>query len=359
MVLAFHPPRCPKPACVMFENPVPGFYKRNGWYRVKNRPAPVQRFKCRACRRGFSRQTFRVDFRDHKPHLNVLVFSHTAGGVGMRQIARLVLLTRKNLTNKWHKLGRHLGLQHENLLWDMPERSSFVFDELITYEQDRCTKPVTMPIVVEASTGFVVTQCAAPIRPGGKKSPQCAARIARQEATEGPRPDGSKAAVTQAFAVLDSVTQRLPVIRLVTDEKPLYGKLARERFGVRLEHVKVSGLLPRIPSNPLQPINFNELMMRDLLGRLRPDSWLVSKKHGYGQRANWFYASFRNFVRRRVNRVRESPAMVLGFTNQRWKPAELLAWRQDWGQSSIYPLSSDGTTLVAHARAGQGFVSVA
>ena len=64
------PPRCPNRACPEHHHPTPRFYVRTGFYRPRCRSHPVPRFRCRTCERGFSRQTFRVDYRDHRPSLN-------------------------------------------------------------------------------------------------------------------------------------------------------------------------------------------------------------------------------------------------------------------------------------------------
>jgi hypothetical protein len=80
-------------------------------------------------------------------------------------------------------------------------------------------------------------------------------------------------------------------------------------------------------------------MARDLMGRLRRESWLVSKKRRYLDLALQVFMAYRNYVRRRFNRDRESPAQLLGLVPRRMRLEELLSWRQDWGGSSIHPLA--------------------
>jgi transposase-like protein len=53
----------------------------------------VPRFRCRTCRKGFSRQTFRADYRDHRPSLNDPLFRLIASGIGLRQAARNLALS--------------------------------------------------------------------------------------------------------------------------------------------------------------------------------------------------------------------------------------------------------------------------
>ena len=86
----FTPPRCPNVRCPMHAAPVPDFFTPNGCYQPKCRPRPVPRFRCRHCRKGFSRQTFRADYRDHRPDLNAPLFALLCAGVGLRQSSRML-----------------------------------------------------------------------------------------------------------------------------------------------------------------------------------------------------------------------------------------------------------------------------
>ena len=134
---------------------------------------------------------------------------------------------------------------------------------------------------------------------------------------------------------------------LQTDEKSTYPKLARMAFGEdRLQHHTTPSRLPRNAWNPLFPINHTEAVARDLMGRLRRESWLVSKLRWFLNLQIEIFAAYRNFVRPRFNRDKESPAQLLGFVDRLMKPAEALSWRQDWGQDSIHPLATHFESVV-------------
>ena len=116
----FKPPRCPNPVCPAhhIETLTPSewglqrsaeFYRTAGYYWPKCRSVPVPRFKCRICNRGFSRQTFRADYCDNKPHLNAKLFDLLASGVGLRQSGRMLKLSRRCTEEKARKVSRHLG----------------------------------------------------------------------------------------------------------------------------------------------------------------------------------------------------------------------------------------------------------
>src|SRR6185503_12643064 len=122
-------------------------------------------------------------------------------------------------------------------------------------------------------------------------------------------------------------------VLLETDKKTIYARLAREAFGRdRLVPQTTSSRLPRTPFNPLFAINHTEGIGRDLMGRLRRRSWLVSKRRRYLDLALQIFVSYRNYVRRRFNWDARSPAQKLGFMPRRVSESELLSWRQDWGR---------------------------
>ena len=98
----FQPPRCPYSDCTAHaaearsrEGRKTQFFVRHGAYRPKCRPHPVPRFLCKECGRTFSRQTFRQDYRDHKPQLNAKLLELLAHGMGLRQAAIILKLSRR------------------------------------------------------------------------------------------------------------------------------------------------------------------------------------------------------------------------------------------------------------------------
>ena len=331
----FQPPRCPYRDCPQHRHPDPSFYTRHGSYRPLCRPWPVPRFRCRSCRRTFSRQTFRMDFRDHRPDLNARLFRYLASGIGLRQSARNLGLSLRCTELKFRKIARHLRRLNLRLRGPLPPFATFQLDELETYEGRRNTRPLSVPVLIERETRFVIWAESAPIRPRGKMTEARKRAIQEDERRFGPRRDTSRRALRRTLGRGAEIAGELPVVFLETDEKSTYPALAAEAFGrERLRHSVTSSKLARDTWNPLFPINHHEAMARDLMGRLRRESWLVSKKRRYLDLALQLFAAWRNLVRRRFNHDEASPAQLLGFVRRRLTETELLSWRQDWGERS-------------------------
>ena len=334
----FVPPFCPYPRCSQHRTPAPRFFHHHGCYHPRCRPRPVPRYRCTTCRRTFSRQTFRADYRDHRPDLNPRLFQLLASGLGLRQSARLLGLTLRCTELKARKLGRHLRRLNLNLRGPLPPGAILQFDELETYEGKRNTRPLSVPVLIERESRFIVWAESATIRPRGKMTPARLAAIEVEDAVK-PRKDRSKRGIRRTLARGAELVRGAAKVLFQSDEKSVYPSLAARAFGARrLAHETTNSKLARGTWNPLFPINHTEAMARDLMGRLRRESWLVSKRRRYLDIALHVFIAYRNYVRRRFNRDRESPAQRLGFARRRMTVGEVLSWRQEAGPRSLHPL---------------------
>jgi hypothetical protein len=280
--------------------------------------------------------------------LVALASGRIATGIGLRQTARNLGLTRRCTELKFRKVARHLRRINLNLRGPLPAGSSLQFDELETYEGRRNTRPVSLAQVIERDTRFFIWAESAPIRPHGRMSEARQKAVEQDERRFGPRKDLSRRAIERTLRRAAPLVEGLGEVKLTTDEKPLYPPIAKEIFGARLEHERINSELARCTWNPLFPINHTEAMERDLLGRLRRESWLVSKMRRYLDLGVQMWMAYRNYVRRRFNYDEQSPAQMLGFVPRRMTPDELISWRQDWGRESIHPLSRKGVSVARY-----------
>ena len=349
----FSPPRCPSPSCSAHS--IEGrdgtrFYIRDGYYRPKCRSHPVPRFKCRECGRGFSRQTFRQDYRDHKPHLNAKLVELLAHGLGLRQSATILHLSRRCTEMKARKLSRHLEQVNRNLLDQFPEGSSFQMDEMESFETERTVLPLTIPVLIEQESMFVVDARSAPIRPSGKMSDRRRVAIKQRESAEGRRRNESRGCLKRVLREGAKFCKKLSRVRIDTDEKTSYPGLIRWAFGPRHEHRQSSSRLPRDTSNRLFPINHMNAMVRYLTGRMRRRSWLASKRRRFLDLQLNVFKAYKNYVRPRFNGEKATPGMVLGLVHERLAPTDLVSWRQDWGWYSPHPLRGHRSIRNVRAR---------
>ena len=342
----FVPSRCPNRVCTAFRKPPVGFYRRNGCYRPQCRKEPVPRFQCKVCGRGFSRQTFRQDYRDKRPHANAPLFQLLVSGVGLRQSARLLGLDVHAVQRKFRKIARHMRMLNRNLLAALPARRTLMLDEIESFEH-RSITPLTAPVLIDRDSKFVIASDVAPIRRVAKAGSWRRRWLERHEARVGRRSDRGNECVRKVFGRMQRLLEGRSAT-LITDAKSAYARQCRRRFREQVSHHTVPSTLPRTVFNPLFAINLTDAMMRDNNGRLRRRSWLVSKRGRCLRLQLELFAAYRNWHRRRHNDdpADMTPGVVLQLSERSLAFAELVAWRQDWRLLSIHPASVTGCETV-------------
>ncbi len=329
----FQPFRCPNPDCRAHRHPTAGVFLRDGFYHPHCRSHRVPRFRCRLCGRCFSRQTFRADCRQKKPSINAACLDLMVACVGLRQAARVLKVARRTVERRFAWLARHAATFQTNRLAAARLDGPFQLDEMESFEGNRY-QPVTVPVLIERRSLFLVATAVGPLRRKGRLTPQQARRRAEHEARHGRRPSHSRAAVQQVLARLRPLLPPPAPLVLESDHKPLYGRLGRQLFGERFVWRPYSASARRDRANPLFPINHTNARLRHFLARLRRRTWCVSKRRDRLQAHLSMTALWSNFCRGITNRTRTTPAQALGLTARRLRLEEVLAWREDWGALS-------------------------
>lgn len=341
-------PRCPNQLCEKHIRPTPGFWKEHGSYRTRTRPQPIPRARCQTCKITFSIQTFRYDYHDHRPDLNMQIAMLLATGLGYRMTARNLGISPSTVQFKGRKLGLHAGLLHVNLRQGVRGTRAYVIDELETFE-NRSIDTLTVPVLVEAQTWYLIDIDVDSIRRLSAKGTRRRCLQEEEEAAnKRKRPDNSRKAVARVLQKLAELPRRGEV-SIISDLKSSYPRLVREAFGKDLRsHERTSSKVARTTANPLFPVNVTHAMMRDNLGRLRKKSWLASKKAAYLKLHLNLYVMYRNLIRQRFNRdpVNQTPAVQMGLIQRNLTYEEAFSWRQDWGMLSSHPLSTTGAETI-------------
>jgi hypothetical protein len=329
----FQPPRCPYAGCSQHRAPVPFFAVRIGRYFPLCRTHPVQRYRCRHCRRTFSRQTFRADCRQKKPHLNAAFLRLMVSCVGLRQAAQVLRVARRTIERRFDWLARHASDWHLNRLDGALLDGPFQLDELESFEANRY-QPVTVPVLIDRSSLFIVATEVGPLRRKGRMTATQRRRRTEHERRHGRRPSQSRRAVRAVLTRLHQVVgPRQPVV-LDSDHKPLYGQLGHRMLPGRFVWRRHDAAARRDRGNPLFPINHTNARLRHFLSRLRRRTWCVSKRRE-GLRKHLAIATlWSNYVRGITNRTRTTAAQAVGVARRAYRTEDVLAWRQDWGRLS-------------------------
>ena len=328
----FRPPHCPHTDCPSRAGEGAAFrFCSLGRFRRACDGRTVRRFRCHTCRRSFSVQTFRVDYRLKRPQLTAPIFDAFVSKVTQRQAARTLVCTRQTVRRRLILLALHTREFQTAVLERVRTRGGlngrFQFDEQETFERDRRLRPVTLPVLIHQESRFVlhVEAAALPARGGLRKSDL--KRKLAIEATEGVRLSGSREAVKRCFAVLDHVVGAgLAVV--VTDRKRSYATVLAETMQGRCVHETHSGKARRGPSSPLWPITHLLAMLRDGLSRLVRKNWGVSKERAWLAEHAWIWIAYRNYIRCFTNqKKRTTSARKAGVVSRSFSKANFFEWR--------------------------------
>ena len=335
----FQPPFCPYSDCCTQQERVPFTWRHRGKYFRQCDGRWVRRFSCNTCDRRFSTQTFKTDFRWRKPKLHFHVYDLFISKVTIRQIARIKKVRRPTIERRLLRLGRVCKDFHSVCLGQAKAKGGlfgeFVLDELETYETDRRLSPVTMPVVVQRHSFFVVHGETAPLPARGKLSEYHRRKKEARDEKVGKRKSGSKEAVRNTLQRLRSVHSRNWGISLATDKKTTYRtefiKIAGPQFRC---HRTTSSKAKRDRANLLFPINHTFAMMRDSISRLVRRTWAASKLRQRLDLHFWIWVTYRNYIRGITVSTETTPAQAAGVQFGAWDRTDLLRWR--WPEIGIF-----------------------
>ncbi len=201
-------------------------------------------------------------------------------------------------------------------------------DEAETFETDRLVRPITIPVLIQRKTLFVIYAETAPLPPRGRLDVFRKLRKERDERNFGPRKCGSRAAVKRTLEALSNAMAPGHFLEIVTDKKGSYRTLLKEVFGaLPRNHIQESSRKRRNRANPLFPINHTLAMMRDGVSRLVRRNWAASKLRDRLTDHLWIWIVYRNYVREMTVTEKKTPAMAAGVCRRRMNVSSIFRWR--------------------------------
>jgi transposase-like protein len=266
------PPFCPNSRCRYhgLEAPRPArWYQRAGFYRTAAF-GQVQRYRCRACRRHFSDQTFALDYFVKRPLPYPTIFQRVTGTSGLRTIARALQVSHHAVVNRIGRLARQALAIQSQLCRQLvlgEDLSADGFESFVSSHYE----PDNIHLLVGARSQFLYSFDYAHLRRKGRMS---AAQKRRRQQRES-RYVRAHVSVRQSFTRLlesaASLIETAPPGRylLSTDEKLEYVQALAAQPHCRqlmaagkLVHRRICSRRPRTLTNPLFPVNYLDRQLR-------------------------------------------------------------------------------------------------
>lgn len=347
----FKPKFCPNRDCRCHAKGNSSFrWVRKGSYTRKCDRRTIPKFKCKACGRYFSQQSFANTYYMKRPKLLPAVAAGLVAGSAARQTARSQGCSHTTVVRLHRRLGRHTLLLMSLALENLDAiRESVVFDHFETFQY--CQEmQLGIGTPVGADSWFVYDLDPVPHRRGGKMT---AARKAKQReriGRWGGMPTGSYRKST--FSMVKRLLRKVPSdaeFDLISDDQPTYRPAVREACRGR-------DYTHRVYPNPVRGnkdgVRRREAKARnaamfpvDQLHRLLRHSDANHKREtiAFGRRANaillrcFLFIVWRNFVKDRSERkpTGTTPAMKLGLARERWNWSTVLSRRLFPGRLAV------------------------
>jgi transposase-like protein len=282
------PSRCLK--CELNGSSSPRIVRSGHYYRASDGKW-IQRFKCQACKAGFSLATFQKEFRQKKRHKNEMLRKLLSGGMSQRRAAKVLNLNRVTVVRKFLflELVSELRFKQGNLA--KPKARIIEFDDLETFEHTKC-KPISVTLAVEHKTrrilGFEVSSMPAK------------GRLVEKAKKYGYRKDGRRSARRKLFKDLQSLVEVGAEIK--SDANPHYPndvikffpESRHKRYLGKRGSLGGQGELKKTQFDPLFSLNHTCAMFRANVNRLFRKTWCTTKKMERLRAHLMIYACFHN-----------------------------------------------------------------
>ena len=264
------PPHCPNPHCIHYDIPQsPRWFHKAGFYHTRTF-GRVPRFVCRSCNRGFSAQTFSIDYYAKCRVDYSYLYHQINAGAGIRNIARDLGFRDSTITNRVNRLARNALIINQMIVDLLPLREDLVIDGL----QNFCVSqyfPDNYTIMVGKDSQFAYDCDYATIRRTGRMTAKQKEQRAELEKISRADPQGIKKSFLRLLQGIDGKldSRSLPLI-IYTDEKTEYRRALwdkRAGFSTRMysgdcRHHMTNSKEGRNQRNPLFAVNYFDREIR-------------------------------------------------------------------------------------------------
>lgn len=328
-------------------------FRRHGVYETRRRRA-IPRYRCAACGRTFSRQSFAVSFYLKRPELLLPVAAGLQAGSAHRQIARSLGCAPSTVTRLSARLGRHALLLLARSLRHLEGRLSepIVLDHFETFEYTQ-DFPFGVATPVGRDSWFVYGLDPAPHpRAGTRSDPQRTRLAARPRRPLHGGYDASSARIINLLTALRPAGRSL---HLIGDGHPAYDRAVQRSpraASIRLQRFPNPPRGPKgAPRSPealardraLFPVDALHALLRHTAAHHRRETLAFGRRLNALMERLFLTAVWRNFLKGRSERRPDptTPAMRLGLAREPWSWRRLLAKRLFPVRESLPPAWRD------------------
>ena len=270
---------------------------RTGFFYRKSDRQKIQRYRCLACMRSFSRASFSPCFRQNKRQINQSVATLLSSGVSLRRTARILKIHPITVARKRKFLGEkafsdhHKWLAH-SFMGPHQKLLRIQFDEMETSEHSKC-KPLSIALAVDTISRRILDVEVSVMPAKGHL-----AAISRYK--YGHRPDQRREGLDRLFRVIAPLLG--PHVEIMSDECPRYPSTVRTHCPNATHKttkggrgcIAGQGELKKLRFDPLFSLNHTAAMLRANVNRLFRRTWCTTKKREALIEHLWIFVMYHN-----------------------------------------------------------------
>lgn len=342
---SFTPSHCPHKDCQHHTLSYPSAYSfsRYGSYRRKDDKRPIPRFKCHACNRTFSTQSFQCTYYLKRPELLIPVAAGINAGSAHRQLARSLSCAPSTVTRLSARLARQAICLHAWALDSIEGITEpIVFDHFESFvgcQEDA----LGLATPVGARSWFVYGALPAPHRRAGRRSPAQLEKLAKRKRSFAPAGQVAQSC-RETFDCLSQMASPAEQLTLITDDHPTYKSvLSRHPEGERFVH-RVYGNPERGPKGSprtlyakkrdraMFAVDLTHGLMRHTLANHKRETLAFGRRTNAIAERAYLFIAWRNFIKWRSERKPDptTPAMWAGLAKAPW------TWQQVY-RARLFP----------------------
>ena len=312
------PPFCPNPACTHHHDTpryYTGHWKHAGSYMTAV-VGEVPRFKCTACKRGFSERTFAYGYFT-KRTLDVREIQRAVSqGESVSSIARHLGASTASIQNRIDRLARSCLAMHADLTDTLTLGEHLVADGFESFDRSQY-HPNQINILVGKQSQFLYALVHVTIRRKGRMSRAQRDRRRQLELLWRAPRAGIRTSFARLMSAIDPLWNRtrLPVLQLWTDEhrdypcaimdtRPLLAAMHDGSFS----HMTWPSTAPRHLLNPLFAVNYYDRELRKDVAAFRRESTCFTRNVANGLSRFVCHMAYHNYQKP----YRVEPAQIDG-----------------------------------------------
>lgn len=262
---------CPNSDC-----PVKDQFIKDGIFFRKDDSHLIQRFRCKACGKKFSKATFSDTYRQKRRRINGELLGYLASNMSQKRAAFLLGVHHTTVERRFRFLAMRARRRNDLRLKKLKGRVfNIQIDDLITKENSKL-KPLTVSIAVDVNRRLILGAEVSQIPAFGHLS-----KIALKK--YGFRKDEHYEGLERLFNRIKFFANREVLVR--SDEHQRYPAFVREylpkakheTFKSERAHVAGQGELKKVAHDPLFIINHTCALLRANVNRLIRKTWCTTK----------------------------------------------------------------------------------